>query len=74
MHGYLRPGVFIPNGGVEPAGSGTGLPVRFVRKPVEFEFQIKNPSATGSNRYTGRLNRYTGLVRLVTGRLTKKSK
>jgi hypothetical protein len=26
---------FIPTGGVKPAGSGTGLPVRFVRKPVK---------------------------------------
>jgi hypothetical protein len=70
------PGFFIPIGGVELAGSGIGLPVQFVRKSVKIggiRISDKNPSASGSNRCTGRFNRYTGPVRPVTGRLTKKT-
>jgi hypothetical protein len=65
----------MPTDGVEPAGSGTSLPARFVRKPVktvEFEFQTKTRSSNGSHRYTDRFDQYTGRIRPVPGRLTKK--
>jgi hypothetical protein len=65
----------IPTGQAKPVGFGTGLPVRFVRKPVETgEIQIsnQNPSPIGSHRYTDRYDRYTGPVRPGTGHLTKK--
>jgi hypothetical protein len=53
-------GFLIPTGQAEPVGSCTGLPVWFVRKPVETgEIQISNQnlSSIGSHRYT---DRYTG--------------
>jgi hypothetical protein len=72
--GYSWAGFLIPTGRTEPAGSGTGLPVRFGRKsckPDKFEFQTKFLSASGSNRYTDRFNQYTGPVRPVPSRLKK---
>jgi hypothetical protein len=35
------PGFFIPVPWTEPASSGTGIPVRFDRKPEEFKSQFK---------------------------------
>jgi hypothetical protein len=67
-------GFLIPTGRTEPAGSDTGLPVRFGRKPDKFEFQTKFLSASGSNRYTDRFHRYTGPVRPVPGRSNKKNR
>ena len=59
-HGVLGPGFHLPTGPAKPPGSGTGIPVRFGRKPVEFKFEFKKLSSTGSYRYTGRLERFTG--------------
>jgi hypothetical protein len=67
-------GFLIPTGRAEPVGSGTGLTVRFVRKPVETrEIQISNQIlvqlvATGIP--TGTTD--TGPVRPRTSRLNKK--
>ena len=55
-----RAGFHLPTGPAKPPGSGTGIPVRFGRKPVEFKFEFKKLSSTGSYRYTGRLDRFTG--------------
>jgi hypothetical protein len=60
---------------VEPASSGTGLPVRFDREleeTGEIQFSIQNPSSIGLDYYTDRYDRYTGPVRPGTGRWTKK--
>jgi hypothetical protein len=65
---YLDPGILIPTGLAEPVRSGTGLPIRFVRKPVktrEIQISNKNHSSIGLDLYT---DRYTGPVRLGTGR------
>ena len=67
-----EPGFHLPTGPAKPPGSGTGIPVRFGRNvpdpgglagnrsvPVEFKFEFKIRSSTGSYRYTGRLDRFT---------------
>jgi hypothetical protein len=66
-------GFLIPTGRTEPARSGTGLPVRFGRKPDKFKFQTKFSSANGWNRCTDRFNWYTRPVRPVPGCLNKKT-
>ena len=51
-----------------PVGSNRRVPVPVYRtglagnqsKPVEVKFEFKSRSATGSYRYTGRLDRFTG--------------
>jgi hypothetical protein len=53
-------GFLIPTGRAEPVGSGTGLPVRLVRKSVETgEIQISNQnlSSIGSDRIPVQLDR-----------------
>jgi hypothetical protein len=49
-----------PTGPVKPPPSGSGLPDRFDRKPVEFKSKFKIACATSSDRYTGRFDRFTG--------------
>ena len=57
---YSYSGFYLPTGPAKPVRSGTGIPVRFGRKPVEFKFEFKKLSSTGSYRYTSRLDRFTG--------------
>ena len=52
------PGFTNPTGTVKPPLSGSGLPDRFDRKPVEFKSKFKIACATGSDRYTGRYDRF----------------
>ena len=56
--GVLQAGFTLPTGPTKPAGSGTGIPDRFGRKPVKFKFKVA--CSTGSDRLTGRFDRFTG--------------
>ena len=60
----LQSGFPNPTGPVKPPPSGSGLPDRFDRKPVEFKSKFKIACTTGSDRYTdrftGREDRFTG--------------
>ena len=42
-----------PTGPVKPPPSGSGLPDRFDRKPIEFKSKFKIACATGSDGMTG---------------------
>ena len=50
--------VFSPTGPVKPPPSGSSLPDRFDRKPVEFKSKFKIACVTGSDRF----DRFTGPV------------
>ena len=65
-HRQLHPELIIPTGPVKKPPTGSGLPNRFDRKPVEFKSKFKIACVNGSDRYTGRFDRFTGV-------LTKKS-
>ena len=50
-----------PTGPIKPPPSGSSLPDRFDRKPVEFKSKFKIACATGSDRFdwfTGRYDRF----------------
>ena len=51
-----------PIGPVKPSSSGSNLPDRFDRKPVEFKSKFKSTCITGSDRYTDRFDRFTDPV------------
>ena len=67
----LSAGLTLPAGPAEPARSGTvyrsGLAGNR-SKPVEFKFDFKSRSATGSERLTDRFDRFTGRFGRFTGR------
>ena len=65
---WLRTGFTNPTGPVKPPPSGSGLPDRFDRKPVEFKSKFKIACATDSDRYTDRFDRFTGRFDRFTGR------
>ena len=56
----MQAGLIIPTGPVKPQPSGSGLPDRFDRKPVEFKSKFKIACVNGSDRYTDRFDRFTG--------------
>ena len=67
----LPPGLSKPTGPVKPVRSGSGLPDRFDRKPVEtgqIKIKFKIACSTGSERLTGRLDRFTGRFDRFIGR------
>ena len=54
---------FNLTGPAKPPGSGTSIRSGLAENrsvPVEFKFELKKLSSTGSYRYTGRLDRFTG--------------
>ena len=53
----VQPGFTIPTGPVKPPPSGSGLPDRFDRKPVEFKSKFKIACVNGFARYTDRFDR-----------------
>ena len=61
----FKPGLIIPTGPVKPPPSGSGLPDRFDRKPVEFKSKFKIACVNGSDRFTGVLTKKSDGVKVV---------